>query len=142
MIIVKKRELRILAEDGVTLLPNDFGIHCAALEAAMTLGEWPELVSRLPAGLSLSQRLTNCIVDELYHLFCTEDERYAEVRGAGKSFTKHCLPTVAGFVAGSVGVTEAMASSAIAFVTLAVFKVGRNAFCVLKSKSHPTAKNA
>lgn len=123
-------ELVEIAEKHRALLPDGFLIQRDHIAACLERGERVgPLVFRSGAKGRKHLTIPYAVMSELRLLLCTGDERYAEVRRKGESFVKGALPAVSGFIAGSCGVSEGVATACVAFIALCVFKIGVGAFC-------------
>jgi hypothetical protein len=78
---------------------------------------------------STNQRIKAAVLGELRELLCTENVRYEDVRDHGRVITRTSLAGVSAYVAGAVGISAGAAMACVAFVALAVAKVGVGAFC-------------
>jgi hypothetical protein len=131
-------ELEELAESHRGKLPADFFTGLTELEADLARGRWPE--EPRPRGEAQAKKggkrktkpgLRTAVLEELRLLLCTNDGRYKEVREQGQSLTKVGIAAVAGYVAAALGVSLGLATGAVAFIALAVLRVGAGAFCRL-----------
>ena len=121
-------ELVLLAEEHRRDLPA--GFESAASELAVLLEAGAPLTAATRGGAgSLNQRIKAAVLAELRELLCTNDVRYKDVREQGKVITRTSLPGVAAYVAATVGISAAAATACVAFVALAVAKIGVGAFC-------------
>lgn len=124
-------DLLSLAESGRAMLGSDFFNARDAAESALERGQSiSDVVAR---GASTEIRLVNAAIAELRDLLCTESDRYKNVRERGTSFANAAVPAIAGYLAGLLGVSVALATAGVAFVALTVLKFGAGIFCSLTS---------
>ena len=125
-------ELAELAERHRGELPIGFFQSRDFIEASLSAGHWPdELRERAVIGRDEAARLANAVLKELHVLFCTSDSRYKGIREEGDKFCSIAVPAVASSVATALGITSGVATGAVAFVALAVLKIGTAVFCRL-----------
>ena len=125
-------ELLRVAEEWRARLDASFFQYRDYVEARLEENEWPEPLRFYSAetGADESQaRLVDMIMAELHLLLCSNDKRYGEVRKSGKVFSQAALPAVAAYVAGACGVSVGLATGGVAFIAIAVFRVGVGVFC-------------
>jgi hypothetical protein len=122
-------ELKAIAEEHRADFTQEFFRYRDFVEESLEAENWPELRFRLGQETSRDSKLVKAILSELRALLCTEDKRYSDVRRSAGVFSKVALPAVAAYVAGAVGISVGLASGGVAFIALAVFKVGKNVFC-------------
>lgn len=134
MVSSSELELAQIAEVGRARLPKGFGEYSDYIEASLFRGEWPKPLSVRGESDSVGARLADAVLKELRILLCEDDKRYADVKQGAESFWKLALPSVAGYVAAASGVSVAAATSAAAFIAIAVLRVGLGAFCRLNPR--------
>ena len=120
-------DLVIFAEEHRSDLPPGFAALSEELTMLIDNGRPLDDLSR--GGTSLNYRIRRAAVLELRGFLCTNDPRYEEVRTHGKTISRMSLTSIAGYVAGTVGISAAMATACVAFVALAILNVGVGTFC-------------
>jgi hypothetical protein len=127
------QELVELAEKHRRFLPKDFLRDVDAVAADLAADRSIELMRTKgqSARRSSNVRIRSAILEELSLFLCTEDPRYASVRGEGKKVTKSVVQFVAGVIVGSLGLASGAATGCVAFLALACAHVGIGAFCRL-----------
>jgi len=130
---VKDEELALLAEQHRGDLPS--GFDAVAHEVGLLL-ESGAAIETLTRGVksSLNHRIRAAVLSELRDLLCTDNKRYADVRAHGNTITKTSIASASAYVAGAVGISAAAATACVAFIALAVSKVGVGVFCRLAPK--------
>jgi hypothetical protein len=136
-----RQRLINLAEAGRKDLPGDFLEFCESLEGDLSTGLRPQPKTKRGAQTSIwVSKIGPAIVSELHALLCTRDSKYADVRRTGKGLAEKTIPALGIVIAGTFGVPEALATAAVAFVALAVFRVGVATFCRLCQKEGHSAR--
>jgi hypothetical protein len=129
-------QLLQIAEASRGRLDTSFFQYRDYVETKLENSEWPEPLRFYSAETSVDEsqaRLVDLIVAELHLLLCTTDNRYKDVRSKGKIFSQAALPAVAAYVAGACGISVGLATGGVAFIAIAVFRVGVGVFCRVSS---------
>ena len=135
-----EHELAIVAEQHRHLLDAEFVRYRDEVAANLTAGRaMLPLTTRSGGSDDLWLRLATATVEELHYLFCTDDARYKDVRKRGSDFAKIALPSVAGYIAGTLGISLALATGAVALMAISVFRVGVGVFCRVARTSAASA---
>jgi hypothetical protein len=129
-LMMTHNELVLFAEEHRTSLPIGFDGTAEELTVLMQRGAPITATARGAAG-PLNIRIKDAVVLELRDLLCTDSVRYADVRTHGHVVSRASLASIAAYVAGALGITAGAATACVAFVALAVAKVGSGAFCRL-----------
>ena len=139
MLDPSEMELMEFAESQRGKLPDRFFAELSAMEADLARGRWPqEPRSRSVRSLAsvpkkqqdaLKPGLRSAILAELRLLLCGNDPRYRDVRERGKALSKAGLGAVSAYVAGAVGISLGVATAAVAFIALALCRLGVGVFC-------------
>jgi hypothetical protein len=130
-------DLVLLAEEHRRNLPEGFESTANELSVLLETGAPLHAMTRGSQG-SMNQQIKAAVLRELRDLLCTNDKRYEDVRAHGKVITRTSLASVSAYVAGAVGISAGAAMACVAFVALAVAKVGVGAFCRIV-KDEPAA---
>ncbi len=116
-------------------LPPQFFSDLNIVEAELARGDLPEdLVSKgeprdtIPGARS-------AILFELHRLLCTDDPFYGSVRSGAKEVTQDAAKIMGGVIAGTCGLTVLVATGMVAFLALAVMKLGAGLYCTYYSRS-------
>jgi hypothetical protein len=122
-----------LAEESRGELPADFFLYYDDLQGALARGTIPEALSaRGPDGSAWYGKIGPAILSELEVLLCTDDTKYAEVRKRGEQLGQTTIGAIGASVALQFGLTVAMATGAVAFIAIAIAKIGAATFCRMR----------
>lgn len=74
---------------------------------------------------------------ELHDLFCTDSEKYKDIRGIGdaKSYVRAGITYVVGVVAGLLGLLSSAVIGAVTLAFYAASRIGLNAWCRINSEA-------
>ncbi len=134
-----RTEVARLAEDYRPELPPEFFTFCDLVESALEHGEWPSLgPSRGGDAPFLSSAVIAAILEEIRLLLCTTNPRYTDIRRRGRSMLTAGIPAIAGYIAGVFGIPVASATGAVAFLVLAILRVGVAVFCRISAPNAQT----
>jgi hypothetical protein len=139
----ERRELAALAEENRAYLPPAFFEELSAIETSLVLGQDPTEVMRglsekrrakkRGAGAEYSPELRNALLTELSILLCTDDPKYAHVRGFGRQVTAPSVKAIAAIIAGATfGPVFGLVVGMAAFIGLAIGSIGVEAYCRLR----------
>lgn len=67
--------------------------------------------------------------NEVFKFFCTNSAEYKDERSSLKGTLENMVKIVATALASSLGIAEAIISGAVTCIIIAMFKVGKNAWC-------------
>ncbi len=84
-----------------------------------------------PTGQHTNQSIRTLIVRELSIYLCTDDPKYGSLRSQGENATTALVAMLGGTVATTLGLPLATATGCVAYVALAVAKLGVGVFCDL-----------
>lgn len=123
-----------LAEEHRNELSSDFFVYYDDLERQLGQRRLPErLRTRGETSEVWYSELGPAIIDELRLFLCTNDERYASVREKGEGVGQTAIAAIAGSLAAQFGLAVGATTGAVAFIALAVMKIGVSVFCRLTS---------
>jgi len=126
-------ELVAFAERYRCFLPDGFQEEIDVLKSE--LAQQRSIVPLRAKGRG-SRRQSNvsiraAILQELSLFLCTDDARYADLRGNGRKLTKEVVQFMAGVIVGLLGVASGVATACVAFLALACARIGLGTFCRL-----------
>ncbi len=98
-----------------------------------------DLESDEPSGDARNQSIRDLITRELSLYLCTEDPKYESLRAEGKNATTALVAMLGATVAAALGLPLAAATGCVAYVALAVAKLGAGVFCELYPPPTPVA---
>jgi hypothetical protein len=131
-------DVALVAEEHRQVLDEEFFSVSNYIELSLSNGKFPEsLRFRDGAHDGKTLALVEATMKELRLLLCTNDKKYDEVRQQGSSFSKLALTAMAGYVAHACSISLGVATGGVAFLALAVFRVGVGVFCQLSSNQVP-----
>lgn len=136
-------DLAGIAENERASLDPDFFEYRDHIEHSLALADYPsEVRFRSLETNGFGAKLAAAALEELTLLLCTNDRRYAEVRARAGNFSNTVLPAVAGYVSATVGVSVAIAGAGVAFVALAILRVGVGSLCrAVKKERGPSSSD-
>lgn len=73
--------------------------------------------------------LFNSIKCEFYKFFCTDDTSYSNERTQVGKGIVNLIPLIAAAIAASIGIAVAIITGIVAALIMAMFKMGKNAWC-------------
>lgn len=102
------------------------------------LGESPRAGLIIDLGTSHSKsRLWDKIVDEIYSLICTDEEKYKEERSKFTGTFQSLVSVISASVGSTVNVSVGIITGVVTIALIGVAKIGRNAWCAMRAPVHP-----
>lgn len=131
----EERELQELAEMGRKLLPKEFFAFNDSVDTLVRTGVLrPKTRTRDGSEESWSSRIGLAALEQLRMYLYTDDGRYKDVRAKGKSLARSAVQAIAAYIAGAFGLTVGVATAAVAFLALAITRIGVGTFCELTNR--------
>lgn len=127
------------AEQHRQFLPEEFFNDLALVEAELEGGLIPEVLLSKGSGTRSIPGIRSSILHELHRLLCTEDPFYKDVRIQARRVSQEAAGLIGTLVAGTCGLFAGMVIGMVAFLSLAVMKIGTEVFCRRYCEAQPTA---